>query len=47
MVESEHRETILPLVLKGVGMAVLADSWTSLAQRAGALVLDLEPTAHL
>lgn len=47
VVESEHRETILPLVLKGVGMAVLADSWTSLAQRAGALVLDLEPAAHL
>ncbi|MCO1578916.1 LysR family transcriptional regulator [Crossiella sp. SN42] len=47
VVETEHREAILPLVLGGVGVAVLADSWAELARRAGALVLDLEPPAHL
>ncbi|MCS7483979.1 LysR family transcriptional regulator [Umezawaea endophytica] len=47
VVESEHREAILPLVLGGVGIAVLADSWAPLARQAGALVLDLEPPAHL
>ncbi|QWF84739.1 LysR family transcriptional regulator [Amycolatopsis sp. CA-230715] len=47
VVESEHREAILPLVLGGVGLAVLADSWAPLARAAGALVLDLEPPAHL
>ena len=47
VVESEHREAILPLVLGGVGVAVLADSWTPLARLSGALVLDLEPPAHL
>ncbi|KAA5830552.1 LysR family transcriptional regulator [Saccharopolyspora hirsuta] len=47
VVETEHRETILPLVLAGVGVAVLAESWAPLARRAGALVLDLLPEAHL
>ncbi|WP_245573858.1 LysR family transcriptional regulator [Amycolatopsis nigrescens] len=47
VVESEHREAILPLVLGGVGVAVLADSWAPLARRAGALVLDLQPPAYL
>jgi len=47
VVETEHREAILPLVLGGVGMAVLADSWAGLAERSGALVLALEPAAHL
>jgi DNA-binding transcriptional LysR family regulator len=47
VVETEHREAILPLVLGGVGMAVLADSWTSLAQRAGVRVFVLDPPAHL
>jgi DNA-binding transcriptional LysR family regulator len=46
-VESEHREPILPLVLKGVGIAILAESWTRPARRAGALVLDLDPPAQL
>jgi DNA-binding transcriptional LysR family regulator len=46
-VVSEHREAILPLVLGGVGMAVLADSWTALATQAGAVVLDLEPAAYI
>ena len=43
VVESEHREAILPLVLGGIGLAVFADSWRELAERAGALVLDLDP----
>jgi DNA-binding transcriptional LysR family regulator len=47
VVETEHREAILPLVLAGVGVAVLTDSWASLARQAGALVLDLNPTAYL
>jgi DNA-binding transcriptional LysR family regulator len=47
VVESEHREAVLPLVLGGVGLAVLADSWAPLAKQAGAVVLDLEPAAYL
>ncbi|MDA3642888.1 LysR family transcriptional regulator [Saccharopolyspora indica] len=47
VVETEHREAILPLVLAGVGVAVLAESWAPLARRAGAVVLDLIPEAHL
>jgi len=47
VVESEHRETILPLVLSGTGLTVLADSWRALALRAGARVLDLEPATYL
>jgi DNA-binding transcriptional LysR family regulator len=46
-VESEHREAFLPLVLKGVGVAVLAEAWRSLALRAGARVFDLDPPASL
>ncbi|MFE4258923.1 LysR family transcriptional regulator [Streptomyces sp. NPDC056883] len=42
-VETEHRMAFLPLVLGGVGLAVVTESWTDLAERAGALVLDLEP----
>jgi DNA-binding transcriptional LysR family regulator len=47
VVESEHREAILPLVLGGVGVAVMADSWASLARQSGAKVLDIEPPAYL
>lgn len=47
IVETEHRETILPLVLGGTGLTVLADSWRALALRAGARVLDLEPATYL
>jgi DNA-binding transcriptional LysR family regulator len=45
--ECEHREAILPLVLGGVGLAVLPDSWRELAERAGARVVELEPSVHL
>ncbi|ADD44469.1 LysR family transcriptional regulator [Stackebrandtia nassauensis] len=46
-VETEHREAILPLVLRGVGSAVLTEAWTTLAEKSGALVLELEPAAYL
>ncbi|MFG2994977.1 LysR family transcriptional regulator [Streptomyces sp. NPDC048340] len=42
-VETEHRVAFLPLVLGGVGLAVVTESWADLSERAGALVLDLEP----
>ncbi|MFD7256547.1 LysR family transcriptional regulator [Streptomyces sp. NPDC059874] len=42
-VETEHRMAFLPLVLGGVGLAVVTESWADLSVRAGALVLDLEP----
>jgi DNA-binding transcriptional LysR family regulator len=47
VVEAEHRTSILPLVLAGVGHAVLPSSWTPLAQRSGARVRRIEPTALL
>ncbi|WP_428956972.1 LysR family transcriptional regulator [Streptomyces sp. cg35] len=43
----DHRASILPLVLTGVGIAVLPASWTRLARRCGAAVAAIEPTAHL
>ncbi|NGO11372.1 LysR family transcriptional regulator [Streptomyces sp. HC44] len=43
----DHRTSILPLVLTGVGIAVLPASWTRLARRCGAVVASIEPTAHL
>ncbi|SEH01591.1 DNA-binding transcriptional regulator, LysR family [Nonomuraea solani] len=46
-VESEHREAFLPLVLKGVGIGVLAEAWRPIAERAGALVFELDPPASL
>ncbi|MGG2461253.1 LysR family transcriptional regulator [Streptomyces sp. RGM 3693] len=45
--ETEHRVSVLPLVLAGVGMAVLTESWRGLAERAGARVLDIEPRTTL
>ncbi len=45
--ETEHRVAILPLVLAGVGLAVVTDSWRTTAERAGALVLDIEPKTML
>ncbi|MFF0629127.1 LysR family transcriptional regulator [Streptomyces sp. NPDC004296] len=45
--ETEHRVSVLPLVLAGVGVAVLAESWRGLAERAGARVLDIEPRTTL
>ena len=42
-----HRTSILPLVLQGVGLAVLPSAWAPLARQAGARTARLEPTAHL
>ncbi|MFE2287076.1 LysR family transcriptional regulator [Streptomyces sp. NPDC059443] len=44
-VETEHRMAFLPLVLGGVGLAVVTESWADLSERAGALVLALEPAS--
>ncbi|MFP3965198.1 LysR family transcriptional regulator [Actinomadura fulvescens] len=35
VVEIEHREGLLPLVLSGVGVAVVADAWSGLANAVG------------
>ena len=41
-VEVEYREAVLPLVLTGVGIAVVPDSWQALARSAGAAVRALD-----
>ncbi|GAB7078137.1 MULTISPECIES: LysR family transcriptional regulator [Streptomyces] len=45
--EIEHRVALLPLVLAGVGLAVVTESWRNLAHRAGARVLNIEPATAL
>jgi DNA-binding transcriptional LysR family regulator len=47
VVEVEHRTSILPMVLAGIGHAVMPSSWTPLAQRAGARVRRFEPVSLL
>ena len=47
VVEVEHRTSILPMVLAGIGHAVVPSSWTPLAERAGALVREVEPASYL
>ena len=47
VVEVEHRTSILPMVLAGVGHAVMPSSWTPLAQRSGARVRRIEPAVLL
>ncbi|MEQ4724597.1 hypothetical protein [Nonomuraea sp. B19D2] len=42
--KTEHRVSVLPMVLEGMGPAVV-NSWRRTAERAGALVLSLEPNA--
>lgn len=44
-VEVAHRAAVLPLVLAGGGVAVLAAAWADYARRNGAAVMHLEP-AH-
>lgn len=46
-VELAHRTSILPLVLAGVGHAVMPSSWTTLAKQAGAQVHAIHPTTRL
>ncbi|MFE0103560.1 LysR family transcriptional regulator [Streptomyces sp. NPDC059009] len=45
--ETEHRVALLPLVLAGVGLAVVTESWREIARRTGAVVLDIEPATAL
>ncbi len=47
VVEVEHRTSILPMVLAGVGHAVLPSSWMPLARRSGARVRRIEPAVLL
>lgn len=46
-VEIAHRTSILPMVLAGLGHAVAPAAWTLLAERAGAVVHQIEPVSHL
>ncbi|ADI03759.1 transcriptional regulator, LysR family protein [Streptomyces bingchenggensis BCW-1] len=45
--ETEHRVALLPLVLAGVGLAVVTESWREIARQTGADVLDIEPATAL
>ncbi|MEU6375857.1 LysR substrate-binding domain-containing protein [Streptomyces sp. NPDC046909] len=45
--ETEHRVSLLPLVLAGVGLAVVTESWREIARQTGAEVLDIEPATAL
>ena len=47
VVEVEHRTSILPMVLAGIGHAVLPSSWAPLAERSGARVRHIESTLVL
>jgi DNA-binding transcriptional LysR family regulator len=47
VVEVEHRTSILPMVLAGIGHAVMPSSWVPLARRAGAQVRHIEPPSVL
>ncbi len=35
VVETEHREAVLPMVMNGIGVAVVSDAWSSLARALG------------
>ena len=41
VIEIEHREAVLPLVLARVGVAVLSESWRQLAEASGTVTCDL------
>lgn len=47
VVESEHREAILPMVLNGSGIAITAESWRALARETGLVVHELLTDEHL
>ncbi|WP_243795341.1 LysR family transcriptional regulator [Saccharopolyspora gloriosae] len=47
VVETAHREAILPLVLSGAGVTLLTEGWAEFARASGARVFDLEPAAEL
>ena len=46
-VEVAHRTSVLPLVLAGVGHAVMPSSWASLARKAGLRVARINPVSEL
>lgn len=45
--EIAHRTSILPMVLRGLGRAVMPSSWTESARRAGATVQRIVPESYL
>ena len=45
--EVAHRTSILPMVLAGVGDALLPAGWSRLARAAGARVVRIAPPSHL
>lgn len=45
--EIAHRTSILPMVLNGIGRAVMPSSWTESARRSGARVQVITPESHL
>lgn len=45
--EIAHRTSILPMVLNGLGRAVMPSSWTDSARRAGATVQRIVPESYL
>ena len=47
VVETEHREAILPMVLAGTGVTIMAAAWRSLARETGLVVHDLTTEEHL
>lgn len=47
VVETEHREAILTMVLAGTGVAIMAAPWRSLAREAGLVVHDLATDEQL
>ncbi|WP_113718295.1 LysR family transcriptional regulator [Arthrobacter dokdonensis] len=47
VVEVAHRTSILPLVLAGVGHAVMPAAWAPTARKAGLQTLLIEPVSHL
>src|SRR5690606_7157840 len=47
VVEVAHRTSILPLVLQGVGFAVLPSAWAPLARRSGARAVRIDSRAQL
>ncbi|MGK9220565.1 MULTISPECIES: LysR family transcriptional regulator [unclassified Microbacterium] len=47
VVEVAHRTSILPLVIRGIGHAVMPASWTPLAEHAGLRTLRIDPPTLL
>lgn len=47
VVEVAHRTSILPLVLSGVGHAVMPSSWAASAARSGLRTLTIQPVSYL